>query len=282
MRAAQLAQARIEHRKTGDAKERGKQFERKARGSKHQNGKAGGVDEHRLGTAVLVIVKRQEAVAQRLEGVQAVCGCIRVQTRRVRVEQIQLHERRKQQEQRHGCKRNRRAAKCEFAEHEKPDSNLQKHRQKLGQPMPLFYPNASTLSLGNRGHTTFSIALASVEGTYLSGMGFISLGQVVTEIAVAQSEEYFIRKLPAQDQIKVAAIEHFASKGVRYYDLAGIASLPASEKETNIRRYKLKFSNQIRTFAKTGRQAFKPLLFWPSLSIKKAKTLIQINALSVL
>jgi len=148
---------------------------------------------------------------------------------------------------------------------------LKVHRRHLGERMPDFYPTLKSVQSFQGAHSKMEIALASIHGKPLSGMGFLIYGKVMTEIAVAQSQYYFEAKLPAQDFIKIRAIERYAKEGVAYYDLAGIAVSPQDEKEANIKRFKLKFSKNSRAFSQIHRKPFRPTLYWASVILEKSR-----------
>ncbi len=135
-------------------------------------------------------------------------------------------------------------------------------RSQRGLRLPPFYPNAQTLQYFNRPHTGMYLALAHQGGEYLAGMGLVTYHQLMTEIAVAEAPLFHERKLPVNDLIKVRAIEHFREQGIRYYDLAGVSRQPADAKQENIRRFKLKFTQNLADYGIIGRRVFSPLWYF--------------------
>lgn len=126
---------------------------------------------------------------------------------------------------------------------------LSSHRKRLGFGMPPFYPNEISMNYFNRKFNSMDVALARVGSEYLAGMGYVSFGGMLIEIGVAQGDSYQKAKLPAHDFIKAKAIQHYAKKGIAYYDLTGTKRSPKTEKEKNIKRFKMKFSQKTVEFA---------------------------------
>lgn len=146
---------------------------------------------------------------------------------------------------------------------------LSSHRKRLGYPMPYFYPNHETMKLFLREYILMEIALASIKGIYLAGLGFVVFGNIVIEVGVGQSDAYFQMKMPAQDLIKAEAVERYRKLGVQYYDLSGVKKHPLTDKEENIRRFKLKFSKNIGEYATINRHIISPLKYVHAKLIQK-------------
>jgi hypothetical protein len=122
---------------------------------------------------------------------------------------------------------------------------LAEHRKKLGLPMPPFYPNRDSVRCFAASSARLLVALASVDGQAMAGLGFAVLNKVAVEVGVAQSADYDALKLPLQDFIKAEACGALASAGVEVYDLAGVSLAARNRKEESIRRFKQKFSNRL-------------------------------------
>ncbi len=121
---------------------------------------------------------------------------------------------------------------------------LKYHRAELGFDMPPFYPDGTSVELFDRPGTEMLVAVASVDDTPLAGLGYVRFGGLLIEIAVAQSPEFRDFGLPLHDLIKVRAMDYFRDRGAVVYDLMGAKKEPATEKESNIRRFKMKFTDR--------------------------------------
>jgi hypothetical protein len=139
---------------------------------------------------------------------------------------------------------------------------LRFHRESQGFGMPDVYPNSRSMRLFNRPGISMEVAMASVDGELLAGLGYIRFGEVVIEVGSAQSRAYHERKLPAYEMIKVEAIRRYGGMGLRIYDLMGIKRDPADEKEANIRRFKLKFTDTIGEYGHIGLEVLNPVSFF--------------------
>jgi hypothetical protein len=124
--------------------------------------------------------------------------------------------------------------------------------------MPSFFPNAQTMGLFNSPITSMGIALAKYDNKYLAGMGFVTIGNMMTEIAMATSKDYELARLPINDFIKVKAIEFYKSKGIELYDLAGGEKNPTDPKKLSILTFKQKFASNNAPFAMIDRKILSP------------------------
>jgi hypothetical protein len=151
---------------------------------------------------------------------------------------------------------------------------LSSFRRSRGFPMPPFYPNMTTMKLHSRAHTSMAIAFASVDGLVVSAMGYVTFGKLVTEIAAAQSAEYLRLKLPVNDLIKVRAIEHYKSLGMKYYDITGGKKYTEDPKERNINKFKRKFGIRLAEFGMiqcryTQSNSFKHVIHLNTLKVRQ-------------
>lgn len=121
---------------------------------------------------------------------------------------------------------------------------LSDFRKRLGFPMPPFHPTASSMRRFAGESTAMEIAFARVGGVAVAAMGYVVFGSVVTEIAAAESADYVKLKLPANDLIKISAIERFKKRGTKFYDITGGKKEGISSKEQAIRRFKQKFGKE--------------------------------------
>ncbi|MBL7197585.1 MAG: hypothetical protein ISS47_05760 [Candidatus Omnitrophica bacterium] len=151
---------------------------------------------------------------------------------------------------------------------------LSSHYSRLALKMPPFYPNVENMKIFSGPYSFMEIALASIEQTYLAGLGFVRFGNVVTEIGLGQSDTYLKLKLPVHDLIKVKAIENFLKKGLKLFDLCGIESNPINKKGYNIRRFKLKFTRNIAEYGILRNRRIYYLDFLNFKLIKKTKELL--------
>jgi hypothetical protein len=151
---------------------------------------------------------------------------------------------------------------------------LSSHRSRLGLAMPPFYPNHETKRMFSRPYSSMDLALASINGKYLAGLGFIVFGKIVIEVAVAQSDAYLETNLPAHDLIKVRAVETYGKQGVKYYDLMGVKKRPSNQKEQNIRRFKLKFSKSLAEFATINDRGLAYLPYLKYRFVRKCKRIV--------
>ncbi|HYL35386.1 MAG TPA: hypothetical protein VEV17_05700 [Bryobacteraceae bacterium] len=120
---------------------------------------------------------------------------------------------------------------------------LAAHRKKLGFSMPPFYPNPDSVRCFAGTGSRLFVALASLDGAPVAGLGFVLFGELAVEVGVAQSASYDALRLPLHDFIKAEACRALAAAGAKIYDLAGISTQPRGAKEENIRRFKQKFSS---------------------------------------
>jgi len=139
---------------------------------------------------------------------------------------------------------------------------LAAHRQKLNFPLPPFYVNAQTAPLFNREACGMNVALASVQGEFIAGLGYVHFGAMVMEAGVGQSDGYASYGLNAHDMIKVEAARHFSSMGLAYYDLAGVSRNADDAKEANIRRFKMKFATGVARFGSVKNVCFSPTKYY--------------------
>jgi hypothetical protein len=142
------------------------------------------------------------------------------------------------------------------------------HRGRMNLGLPELFPNGASQRIFTRPETGMELALAKVDGSLLAGLGYITFGRVVIEVAAAQSEEYHERKLPAYELLKVKAIEHYKSRGMRLYDLQGVRRAPPTEKEANIRRFKLKFTGTLGEFGAMENEVLHPM-GWARFRLQK-------------
>jgi lipid II:glycine glycyltransferase (peptidoglycan interpeptide bridge formation enzyme) len=126
---------------------------------------------------------------------------------------------------------------------------VKEYRQRMSLPLPPLFPQVRLASLFDASSSRMFVALARVDGEAIAGLGFLMFGRVMFELGAAQGPTYAERKLPAHDVIKVAAAEYGAKAGAAFYDLAGVRREPGSEKEANIRRFKLKFTQRCAGFS---------------------------------
>ena len=133
------------------------------------------------------------------------------------------------------------------------------YRERLRLPLPPFFPQEPLLPFFSRPSTRMRVALARVGGEDLAGLGLLIFGRVVVEVGVGQTDSYEARRLPAHDLIKAAVAEQCRAQGLAFYDVAGIRKEPRSEKEANIRRFKLKFAGRCAEFAVIDRWMLSPL-----------------------
>ncbi len=129
---------------------------------------------------------------------------------------------------------------------------LHSHRKHLSLNLPPFYPNLETMKIFSGPNVFMDLALASIDNTYIAGIGFLRFGKMVIEIGVAQSDNYFKVNLPAHDFIKVKAIQHYKMMNLELYDLSGVEKYPSNKKEFNIRRFKTKFSQDLGEYCIMG------------------------------
>lgn len=115
-------------------------------------------------------------------------------------------------------------------------------RENRNFDLPFLHPNEETMKLFNNSITNMGIALAYLNGRAIAGMGFIRIGKIMTELAIATSHDYESLKLPANDFLKIKAIEFYKDKGIEFYDLAGGEKNPNDSKKKNILKYKMKFA----------------------------------------
>lgn len=134
--------------------------------------------------------------------------------------------------------------------------------------MPSFFPNSQTMELFNSPITSMGIALAKYEDKFLAGMGFVTIGSIMTEIAMATSKEYESAKLPINDFIKVKAIEFYKSKGVEIYDLAGGEKNPSDPKKQSILTFKQKFASNNASFGLIDRKILSPRWYLKAVTRK--------------
>jgi len=125
---------------------------------------------------------------------------------------------------------------------------LSNFRKRFGFQLPPFHPDASSMTLFSRENTSMDIALARADGLPVAAMGYVTFGKLVTEIAAAESEDYRRLKLPANDFIKVKAIETYKSRGIKYYDITGGMKFTKDPKEQGINKFKRKFGKQLAEF----------------------------------
>lgn len=134
--------------------------------------------------------------------------------------------------------------------------------------MPSFFPNTDTMRIFNTPLSSMGIALARYEGQYLAGMGFITFGSTMTELAMATSKDYESVKLPVNELIKVKAIEHYKDKGMQVYDLAGGKKDPTDPKKISILKYKLKFASNTASFGMIDRKILKSVWYFQATQRK--------------
>jgi hypothetical protein len=125
---------------------------------------------------------------------------------------------------------------------------LTKFRNRLGFPLPPFYPNETTMKLFNSEGYSMNIGLGIFNHKILCAMGYVSFGNIVTEIAAVRADEYENVNLPINDLMKITAIEKFKNEGMDYYDITGGRKNPSDTKEQSINRFKRKFSNELRSY----------------------------------
>ncbi|HYM11513.1 MAG TPA: hypothetical protein VEU62_12320 [Bryobacterales bacterium] len=151
---------------------------------------------------------------------------------------------------------------------------LAEHRKKLGFSMPPFYPNPDSVRCFAGRAARLLVALASVEGRPVAGLGFAVFRGLAVEVGVAQSAEYAELKLPLHDFIKAQACRELARRGVEIYDLGGVAPRPCSGKEENIRRFKQKFSSRMVSY-QSIEVRFAPVRYYCFRGLAKAQRLCQ-------
>jgi lipid II:glycine glycyltransferase (peptidoglycan interpeptide bridge formation enzyme) len=150
---------------------------------------------------------------------------------------------------------------------------LSSFRKSRGFPLPPFHPNFMSMKLFSREHTSMDIAFASVNGTPIAAMGYVTFGKIVTEIAVAESEEFFRLKLSVNDLIKVKAIETYKLRGMKYYDVTGGKKYTEDPKEQNINKFKRKFGKRLAEFQRIEHQYIKAdsFIYKVNVNVLKAK-----------
>lgn len=133
--------------------------------------------------------------------------------------------------------------------------------------MPSFFPNIITMKLFNTAVTSMGIALAKFEGEFLAGMGFVTIGNIMTELAMASSEKYETAKLPVNDYLKVKSIEFYKQKGITLYDLAGGEKNPSDPKKRSILLFKQKFASSTALYGMIDREILSTA--WYPLAIRR-------------
>lgn len=152
-------------------------------------------------------------------------------------------------------------------------SMLHSHRKHLGFNLPPFYPNLETMKMFSGPNVFMDMALASIDNIYIAGIGFLRFGKMVIEVGVAQSNSYFKVNLPAHDFIKVKAIQHYKMMNLELYDLSGVEKYPSNKKEYNIRRFKMKFSQDLGEYCIMGNNGLSYLSYLTYKIKNKLKTL---------
>jgi hypothetical protein len=122
---------------------------------------------------------------------------------------------------------------------------LNEDRDRMGFPLPPLHPNAESMQMFARPSLGMDVGLACLEGEPLAGLGFVTFGGVVVEIAAARSARGRASSLPANELLKVTAFEHYKSRGSRIYDITGVRRVSPGPKESGIRRFKLKFTQSV-------------------------------------
>jgi hypothetical protein len=133
--------------------------------------------------------------------------------------------------------------------------------------MPSFFPHNDTIKMFNTSITSMGIALAKFEGHFLSGMGFVTIGNTMTELAMATSKEFETAKLPVNDYLKVKAIEFYKQKGITLYDLAGGEKNPTDPKKKSILVYKQKFATGSAPYGMIDRKIL--TAFWYPIAVRR-------------
>lgn len=151
---------------------------------------------------------------------------------------------------------------------------LHYYRGHMGFRMPPFYPDKDSMQLFSRPHLGMYVAVAWVKGVPLAGLGIVTFGRLMVEVAAAQSYEYHLHNLPANEFIKVKIIDYFKEKGFKLYDLSGIRRCHLTEKEANIRRFKLKFTKAIGEFGFIQRKVLHPVSYMNYRVLNKLKRIV--------
>jgi lipid II:glycine glycyltransferase (peptidoglycan interpeptide bridge formation enzyme) len=133
--------------------------------------------------------------------------------------------------------------------------------------MPAFFPNTYTMKMFNSRITSMGIALAKFDGDFLAGMGFVTIGSIMTELAMASSYKYEAAKLPVNDYLKVKAIEFYKQKGITLYDLAGGEKNPSDPKKLSITQFKQKFATGTASYGMIDRKILS--YTWYTTAVKR-------------
>lgn len=150
---------------------------------------------------------------------------------------------------------------------------LSQFRSERNFSMPPLFPNNETMRIFNTTFTSMRIAIAKHEGQILAGMGFVTCGNTMTEIAMATSEFYKIKNFPVNDYLKVKAIEFFKEFGIKIYDLTGGERNHVNHQKRGIVDFKKKFANGYATYGMIDRKVLSPL-WYPSAILRKFNYLV--------
>jgi hypothetical protein len=133
--------------------------------------------------------------------------------------------------------------------------------------MPTFFPNNETMKLFNSSMTSMGIALAKFEGRYIAGIGFVTIGKIMTELGIVTSSDYQSVNLPVNEFLKIKAIEYYQQKNIEIYDLAGGAKKPTDPKKQNILKFKQKFTQTNATYGIIDRKVLSAA--WYPFAVKR-------------
>jgi lipid II:glycine glycyltransferase (peptidoglycan interpeptide bridge formation enzyme) len=134
---------------------------------------------------------------------------------------------------------------------------LKENRKRMGFAMPPVYPNSILWKhLGEKGY--LKVLLAELDGKPLAGLGFLCFNGLITEIAVAQSQQAIDKKVEASEAIKWHIIKWGHENGFKTYDLAGVKPESKDPKDISMYFFKEKFGGRLVT-APTYYKIYSPL-----------------------
>jgi hypothetical protein len=92
-------------------------------------------------------------------------------------------------------------------------------------------------------HHTYRIAV-DADDVVLATLGTYRYGGIASEVMSSRTAAGVASRLPAQDLLHWEAMREHRDRGDRWFDLAGFAAAPSSEKEEGIKRFKLKWNGE--------------------------------------
>lgn len=122
---------------------------------------------------------------------------------------------------------------------------LRETRERMGFSMPPFYPEQHSWKWLHRKGSIFEVFLAYLDDIPLAGLGILgSENGRINEIAVAYSNLYYEKRIPAHELIKWEILKWGSMNHVHEYDLTGVDPRATDEKSLGIYRFKKKFGGE--------------------------------------